>query len=233
MRLYVIRYYRRTGLEIRYNIILYIMYISHLPFLSSGFPAWEYQVWRTRRIHVWVSIRAVSSGHNVSRTWGFRLPTSTPHRHQSGCYSSKRAARWCWRGTWGRLAWFRRTQQQIEAKFSSWKCRLVYQTNTVMNTHGTVSTFKKENSEVNICTNHATCTICSTVHVSQKCVIFIIYHQHRAIILLHSCLSQYLKCMMHKVQYSSSSPIRPPHLPRNCGHIREVAFGEREKYLHW
>ncbi len=28
---------------------------------------------------------------------------------------------------------------------------------------------------------------------------------------------------------SSSSLIRPPCLPRNCGHIREVAFGKREK----
>ncbi len=32
--------------------------------------------------------------------------------------------------------------------------------------------------------------------------------------------------------YSSSSLIRPPYLPRNCGHIREVALGEREKYKH-
>ena len=30
-------------------------------------------------------------------------------------------------------------------------------------------------------------------------------------------------------QYSSPPLIRPPYLPRNCGHIREVAFGEREK----
>ncbi len=30
-------------------------------------------------------------------------------------------------------------------------------------------------------------------------------------------------------QYSSLPLIRPPHLPRNCGHIREVVFGEREK----
>ncbi len=29
--------------------------------------------------------------------------------------------------------------------------------------------------------------------------------------------------------YSSPSLIRPPYLSRNCGHIREVAFGEREK----
>ncbi len=28
------------------------------------------------------------------------------------------------------------------------------------------------------------------------------------------------------------SLIRPPYFPRNCGHIREVAFGEREKYIH-
>ncbi len=33
--------------------------------------------------------------------------------------------------------------------------------------------------------------------------------------------------------YSSPSLIRPLYLPRNCGHIREVAFGEREKYVHW
>ncbi len=31
------------------------------------------------------------------------------------------------------------------------------------------------------------------------------------------------------LQYSSLSLIRPPYLPRNCRHIREVAFGEREK----
>ncbi len=31
------------------------------------------------------------------------------------------------------------------------------------------------------------------------------------------------------VQYSSPSLIRAPYMPRNCGHIREVAFGEREK----
>ncbi len=32
--------------------------------------------------------------------------------------------------------------------------------------------------------------------------------------------------------YSSPSLIRPPYLPRNCGHIRGVAFGEREKSIH-
>ena len=26
--------------------------------------------------------------------------------------------------------------------------------------------------------------------------------------------------------------IRPPYLPRNYDHIREVTFGEREKYIH-
>ncbi len=31
------------------------------------------------------------------------------------------------------------------------------------------------------------------------------------------------------MQYNSPSLIRPSYLPRNCGHIREVAFGEREK----
>ncbi len=30
-------------------------------------------------------------------------------------------------------------------------------------------------------------------------------------------------------QYSSPPLLRPPCLLRNCGHIREVAFGEREK----
>ncbi len=30
-------------------------------------------------------------------------------------------------------------------------------------------------------------------------------------------------------EYSSPSVIKPLCLPRNCGHIREVAFGEREK----
>ncbi len=29
--------------------------------------------------------------------------------------------------------------------------------------------------------------------------------------------------------YSIPSLIRPPYLPRNCGHIKEVAFGERDK----
>ena len=24
----------------------------------------------------------------------------------------------------------------------------------------------------------------------------------------------------------------PPFLPRNCGHIKEVAFGETDKYMH-
>ncbi len=27
--------------------------------------------------------------------------------------------------------------------------------------------------------------------------------------------------------------IRPPYLPKNCGHIREVAFGKREKLIHF
>ncbi len=31
--------------------------------------------------------------------------------------------------------------------------------------------------------------------------------------------------------YSGPCLIRPPYLPRNCGHIREVAFGERENYI--
>ncbi len=37
--------------------------------------------------------------------------------------------------------------------------------------------------------------------------------------------------MMYK--YGSPSLIRPPYLPRNCGHIIEVAFGEggRSKYI--
>ncbi len=30
---------------------------------------------------------------------------------------------------------------------------------------------------------------------------------------------------------SSPSLIRPPYLPRNCGHIRKVAFGERETWI--
>lgn len=29
--------------------------------------------------------------------------------------------------------------------------------------------------------------------------------------------------------YSGPSLIRPPKLARNCGHIREIALGEREK----
>ncbi len=31
-------------------------------------------------------------------------------------------------------------------------------------------------------------------------------------------------------QYSSPPLTRPLYLPRNCGHIREVSFGERENY---
>ncbi len=30
------------------------------------------------------------------------------------------------------------------------------------------------------------------------------------------------------IVYSSPSLIKPPYVPRNCGHIREVAFGRRE-----
>ena len=33
------------------------------------------------------------------------------------------------------------------------------------------------------------------------------------------------------VVYSSPPLIRPPYLRTNCGHIREVAFGEREKSI--
>ncbi len=36
-------------------------------------------------------------------------------------------------------------------------------------------------------------------------------------------------CEIEGPQYSSPPLIRPTYLPRNCGHIREVAFGEREK----
>ncbi len=32
--------------------------------------------------------------------------------------------------------------------------------------------------------------------------------------------------------YSSPPLIRPPYLLRDCGHIREVAFGAREKCIH-
>ncbi len=32
-------------------------------------------------------------------------------------------------------------------------------------------------------------------------------------------------------KYSSPPLIRPPYLRTNCGHIREVAFGEREKSI--
>ncbi len=38
-----------------------------------------------------------------------------------------------------------------------------------------------------------------------------------------------LDCNLKIIRIYSSPPlIRPPCLPRNCGHIREVAFGERE-----
>ncbi len=33
------------------------------------------------------------------------------------------------------------------------------------------------------------------------------------------------------MEYSSPPLIRPPYLRTNCGHIREVAFGEREKSI--
>ncbi len=32
--------------------------------------------------------------------------------------------------------------------------------------------------------------------------------------------------------YSSFSLIKPPYLPRNCGHIRELAFVEREGFKY-
>ncbi len=35
--------------------------------------------------------------------------------------------------------------------------------------------------------------------------------------------------IQYVIVYSSPPLIRPPYLPRSCGHIREVAFGEREK----
>ncbi len=44
-----------------------------------------------------------------------------------------------------------------------------------------------------------------------------------------AALVGYCLCCTH---YSNPSLIRPPYLPRNCGHIREVAFGERVKYVH-
>ncbi len=33
------------------------------------------------------------------------------------------------------------------------------------------------------------------------------------------------------IRYSSPPLIRPPYLRTNCGHIREVALGEREKSI--
>ncbi len=36
---------------------------------------------------------------------------------------------------------------------------------------------------------------------------------------------------VHILHTLSLSLIRSPYLPRSCGHIREVAFGEREKYI--
>ncbi len=43
------------------------------------------------------------------------------------------------------------------------------------------------------------------------------------------CLVNLATYMYSIKEYSSPSLIRPPFLPRNCGHIREVTFGEREK----
>ncbi len=40
---------------------------------------------------------------------------------------------------------------------------------------------------------------------------------------------RYLGKKIKRRKSSSPSLIRPPYLPRNCGHISEVAFGEREK----
>ena len=34
------------------------------------------------------------------------------------------------------------------------------------------------------------------------------------------------------VKYSNPSLINPPYLPRNCDHIREMAFVEWEKYMY-
>ena len=42
------------------------------------------------------------------------------------------------------------------------------------------------------------------------------------------CLIKLLVFVLANVQYSSPPLIRPPYLPRNCGHIRQVAFDERE-----
>ena len=36
---------------------------------------------------------------------------------------------------------------------------------------------------------------------------------------------------IHDIMCSSPSLLRPPSLPNNCGHTREVAFGEMEKYI--
>ena len=47
---------------------------------------------------------------------------------------------------------------------------------------------------------------------------------------LAKCVSFGATCILsHTGKYNSPSLIRPPYLPRNCVHIREVAFGEREK----
>ena len=50
-------------------------------------------------------------------------------------------------------------------------------------------------------------------------------------ILLNLYSFKYLVKHVKKIiqDYSSPSLIRTPFLPRNCGHIREVAFDEKEK----
>ncbi len=42
-------------------------------------------------------------------------------------------------------------------------------------------------------------------------------------------LEFHLRQILSHWYYSSPSLIMPPYLPRNCGHIRELAFGERER----
>ncbi len=54
------------------------------------------------------------------------------------------------------------------------------------------------------------------------------YVGHKLISINHIIHKRKLCHLMHS-ELHTVVPLRRPYLPRNCGHIREVAFGEREK----
>ncbi len=69
--------------------------------------------------------------------------------------------------------------------------------------------------------------------ISRHPAIVLQYRKHdvQFIYGLHATLAACVNAVSQKSEpiYSGPPLIRPPYLPRNYGHIREVAFGEREK----